>query len=65
MIEREKGKDNEIVKEKTLGQPIAIKKKKGSKMAMGKRKQHRQIGRRKPYKGRGSFVFFCTKVIYK
>jgi hypothetical protein len=56
------------VKEKTLRQPIAINERKGSKMATGKRRQHRQIERRKggyPYKGRGSFVFFCIKVIYK
>jgi hypothetical protein len=47
MIEREKGKDHEIVKEKTLGQPVVVKERKGNMMVMGKRRQHRQIDRRK------------------
>jgi hypothetical protein len=60
-----------IMKEKTLRQPIVVKERKRNRMAMGKRRQHVQIERRKggyrrkPYKGRGSFVFLSTKVIYK
>jgi hypothetical protein len=71
MIEKKKGKDHERVKERALGQPIATQERKGSKMVISKRIQHRHIERRKggynrkPYKRRGSFVFLCTKVIYK
>jgi hypothetical protein len=37
MIEKEKGKDHERMKEKALGQPIAIKERKGGKMVKGKK----------------------------
>jgi hypothetical protein len=64
MIEREKGKDHEIMKEKALGQSIVVKGSKRSKMAMGKRSQHRQIKRRKrgyrrkPLQKKGIICFF-------
>jgi len=41
MIEKEKGKDHERVKERALGQLVVAQERKGSKMVIGKRKQHR------------------------
>jgi hypothetical protein len=41
MIERNKGKDHERVKEKALGQLVAIKEMKGGRMATSMRGQHR------------------------
>jgi hypothetical protein len=50
MTKREKGKDHERMKNKTLGQPIVIKERKGGKMATSRRGQHGQA--RKRVKGR-------------
>jgi hypothetical protein len=73
MIEREKAKDHERVKEKTLGQPVVVKERKGGNMASSTRGKQRQVGtrvrgrkeeggyRKKPLQRRGSFVFFVLK----
>jgi hypothetical protein len=39
MIKRKKGKDHERVKEKALRQPLTIKERKGSKMAVNRKGQ--------------------------
>jgi hypothetical protein len=44
MTKKEKGKGHERMKEKTMGQPIAIKERKGGKMVTGRRGQHGQVG---------------------
>jgi hypothetical protein len=41
MIEKEKGKDHEIVKERALGQLVVAQERKGSRMVTSKRRQHR------------------------
>jgi hypothetical protein len=63
MIEREKGKNHEIMKERALRQLVATQERKGSRMAIGKRRQHRQIDRkkggysRKPLQRKGIICF--------
>jgi hypothetical protein len=53
MIEREKGKDHERVKEKTLGQPTAVKERKGGRMAASMRGQQRHVAMR--VRGKGGY----------
>jgi hypothetical protein len=65
---KKKGEDHERVEKKAIGHPIAVKKKKGSRMVMSKRGQQRQVWvkgekrkgdiRKTLRKARGSFVFF-------